>query len=95
MSNPATGEALRVVLLIQQHRHSAAFRQIEGMLAQGRLNPFLIARFVTYLAWLGESERAADLLSRLEREAPVIRAEALHLLDPLVRAWLELDPPKL
>jgi len=95
VSDPATGEALRIRLLIQKHRHSAAFRQIEGMLAQGRLNPFLIARFVTYLAWLGEAERAADLLSRLEREAPVIRAEALRWIDPLVRAWLELDRPGL
>lgn len=38
------------------------------MPAQGRLNPLLIARFVPCLAWLGEPEREADLLSRLERE---------------------------
>lgn len=89
--DPARGETLRVRLLVRLHRHSEAFQRIEGMLAQGRFDPLLIARFLTYLAWLDEPGRAAGLLSRLERQAPGVRAAALRRLDPLVGAWLELE----
>ena len=90
MSDPARGEALRIRLLVRLHRHSEAFERIEEMLEQGRFDPMLVARFVTYLAWLDEPERAADLLSRLEQQTPKIHAAALRRLDPLAGAWLEL-----